>query len=109
MIDQNDKSTMISISHLAYELYQLDWKLSHGITLEREKRELLRYFNENIIEDQDNISYSEYLDSYGYGGMYYVCYEEFLQTEYLDRDYIERLLDHDEVLIDLYLQDIQMR
>jgi hypothetical protein len=88
------------IRRLCYALYKVDWEYSHMITAERKMDSLKNYF-----EDEDYIQYSEYLEEYGYDGELYVCFEEFLDAEYQDEEYMCRLLDK-ENLIAMYLKDI---
>ena len=96
----------MKISELCYELYKLDWKKTHNVTPEREARELMRGYSE-ILRDDDETSVSEYISDYGYGGELYVCYEEFLEAEYEDDDYVKYLLQGNEMLYDEYLEDIE--
>lgn len=91
------------ISHICYELYKLDWKSSHGITAEIEKLSLSEYYSN--LDLNDDISYEDYLDEFGYDGELYACFEEFCENEYLDDEYMHKLLN-DEYLIDLYDEDI---
>ena len=43
---------------------------------------------------------------FGYDGELYVCYDEFLDNEYLEEDYIKELLDN-EKLYNKYLEDLK--
>ena len=93
------------ISRLCYELYKIDWKHSHMITKEREMNSVKDYY-ENLADDDAEYTYDDYLEEFGYDGELYVCYEEFLDNEYLEEDYICGLLDNDE-LINMYRKDIK--
>ena len=95
------------ISKYAYELYKIDWKRSHEITAEVELKYIQDYYNgfEEKGEDED-YSFEEYLEEVGYGGECYVCYDEFLDNEYLDGEYMEELIK-DKKLIKLYHKDIK--
>lgn len=93
------------ISKLCYELYKVDWKHSHMITAEREMDSIKDYY-EGLVDSDTEYTYNDYLEEFGYDGELYVCYEEFLDAEYLDEDYICSLLDN-ENLIDMYRKDIK--
>lgn len=92
------------IRKLCYELYKVDWKRDHMITTDIEMDSIKDYY-EVLIEYDADYTYEEYLNEFGYEGELYVCYEEFLDTEYQDISYIRYLLDNEE-LISLYYQDI---
>lgn len=91
------------ISNLCYELYKIDWKHSHMITAEREMDSLKDYF-ETLLENND-CTYRDYIEEFGYDGELYVCYAEFCDIEYHDKEYMCSLLNNDE-LIALYFKDI---
>ena len=93
------------ISRLCYELYKVDWKHSHMITAEREMDSIKDYY-EGLVDGDTEYTYNDYLEEFGYNGELYVCYEEFLDAEYLDEDYICNLLDNRN-LIDMYRKDIK--
>lgn len=95
------------ISKYAYELYKIDWKHSYGITEDKELCYIKDYYDGLAEENADEYySYEEYIREFGYNGDCYVCYDEFLNYEYLDEKYIEELLDNTE-LIKLYRKDIK--
>lgn len=99
------------ISKLCYELYKVDWKRNHMITTDREMESIKDYYVFLMAEDDEDVNvftytYNDYLEEFGYGGELYVCYEEFLETEYLEDDYIYGLLDN-EKLIAMYYKDIK--
>ena len=93
------------ISKLCYELYKIDWKHSHMITKYREMDSIKDYY-EDLVDDDTEYTYNDYLEEFGYDGELYVCYEEFLEAEYLDEDYICSLLDN-EKLISMYRKAIK--
>lgn len=93
------------IKKLCYELYKINWKYHHMITIEREMDSIKDYY-ENLVDDDTEYTYNDYLEEFGYNGELYVCYEEFLENEYLEKDYMEELLDN-EKLIAMYLKDIK--
>lgn len=95
----------MKISELCYELYKIDWKHSHMITMEREMDLLKSYYDEQKDEEY---TYEEYIEDVGYNGELYVCYEEFCDAEYYDRQYMCKLLANDE-LIKQYYADIESK
>ena len=92
------------IKKLCYELYKLNWEYDHNITAETKASLLKDYFG-NLVDNLADYTFSDYLEEFGYDGDLYVCYEEFLDNEYLEEDYICSLLDN-ENLIAAYYQDI---
>ena len=96
------------ISKLCYDLYKVIWKQSHMITLARELDSIKKYYEflteENI--DGNLYTYDDYIEEFGYNGELYVCYEEFLKTEYLEDDFICDLLGDDK-LVAMYYKDIK--
>lgn len=94
----------MDIRELAYQLYIIDWKHEH-ITPEIEADAWKDYFED--AEDFTEYSFEDYLWDCGYGsGTLYVCYEEFLNSEYLNEDYMKELLNN-EKLFKMYLEDLE--
>jgi hypothetical protein len=73
------------------------------ITAEREMDSIKNYY-EDLVDDDTEYTYNDYLEEFGYDGELYVCYEEFLENEYRDDDYMCSLLDNEE-LIAIYHKD----
>lgn len=94
----------MEIKRLCYELYKIDWKPSHMITVEREMDAIKDYY-EGLVNDDTEYTYDDYIEEFGYDGELYVCYEEFCNTEYNNEEYMCELLDN-ERLISLYRKDI---
>lgn len=100
-------STM-TISEIAYELYKMNWvnyHVSHELQLST-YREYVLYRHECIMNDDECDSFDEWILDYGYNGFLYVCYEEFMDCEYRESEYMETLLG-DEELISLYHEDVE--
>lgn len=95
----------LDISQLCYELYKIDWKHSHMITKDIEMDSLKNYFENARYFPDGNYSYYDYLEEHGYDGELYACYDEFCETEYLNKEYIKTLLDNEELLA-VYYADI---
>ena len=96
------KKTMIS--KLCYELYKVDWK-RNNITTDIEIDNIKGYY-EGLVDNDTDYTYEDYVSEFGYGGYLYACYDEFCESEYLDKDYICGLLNDDK-LIQMYLEDIE--
>ena len=92
------------ISKLCYELYKIDWKRRH-ITADIEMGNIKDYY-EGLIDCDTDYTYEDYVFEFGYNGESYVCYEEFCEYEYLNKNYICGLLDNGK-LIQMYLKDIR--
>ncbi len=97
-----------------YEMYQLDWMLSHGYSLGNLYDKMLEYEKEmfqreDFIEDgeEKTFDFDEsdlersavqardiFLYEQGFGsGEIFACFDEFLTHEYLDVDYMKHLFD----------------
>jgi hypothetical protein len=97
----------MEITKLCYELYKLDWEQTHEITTQHKKASMIDYYKGLANGDYDEeYTYDEYINDCGYNGELYVCYDEFLDSEYLDEEYILALLNGDINLIKLYYRDI---
>lgn len=94
----------MTIRKLAYELYKIDWERNHMITADRKMDAMKNYF-EALMADETRLSYDDYLQEYGYDGELYVCYDEFIDNEYIEDDYICGLLDNPS-LINMYYKDV---
>lgn len=94
---------MLNIKKLCYELYKMEWERFH-IMYDFKMAIIKEYFKWNALQE-DKYTFTEYIDEFGFDGEVYVCYEEFLDNEYLDKDYICELLK-DKELINLYYKDI---
>ena len=100
----NNKSTSFDIKKLCYELYKNDWMREHGITHDMQQDALKNYYEE-FSACSSEYTFEDYLLDYGFAGKIYACFDEFLDNEYFEEEYMCNLLD-DTNLIDLYLRDI---
>lgn len=106
-IDYEGKGNIIR--NLCYELYIEDWKKSHNITREDEMMEMLNYFSEIEPSEykQCNFTYHDYLNGCGYrNGELYVCYDEFIDNEYQEDEYIRELLKYNKKFYNMYKEDL---
>lgn len=95
---------MKNISELAYELYKLDWKKNHMITAEIEQ-DMLKDYYEGLAEFDGSYTFDNYIEEFGYYGEIYACYDEFMDSEYIDTEYMDFLFDND-VLYKEYTEDL---
>lgn len=96
-----NKCPNFDIKKLCYELYKNDWMREHGITHEMQQ-DAIKNFYEEFSACSGEYTFEDYLRDYGFEGKIYACFDEFLDNEYSDEDYICKLLDNTN-LIDLYL------
>jgi hypothetical protein len=84
----------MNIKKVAYEKYRLDWMLSHGYTLTDLTNEL------DLLQEENNDSVSQLFADWEYGFGFnseiWVCYEEFLDNEYQDAEYMRAILSDTE-------------
>lgn len=108
-MQNNHENSTINIKELAYELYKQDWIDNH-VTPKMSLDAIKNYYEakQECIDDGYPMSYSfdEWLEIEGYCGFLYVCYDEFCETEYLDKEYMVDLLDDNKMFVDMYLADI---
>ena len=84
-----------------YELYKLDWIASHGYTLEDTAKEILALVDEGVSTEE---AFSEFeQNGYSPSGEIYACFEDFIENEYEDIEYMRQLLSED--MFKLYLRD----
>ncbi len=68
-----------------YELYKLDWMRTHNPDVVNEYKIWAEFGEDSTFE--------EWVEENGYGGELYVCFDEFMETEMQDREYILNLVD----------------
>ena len=101
----------MTIKEKAYQLYKLDWLNSHGYTMEDIIYRVMSILDENDFDFKNfNMSGNDaryvldLLEEIGFNGEIYVCYDEFIDNEYQDKDYIKTLLNNEE-LFEEYLEE----
>ena len=82
-----------------YQMYQLDWLIQHGHSLE-ELIDGIHQWRENAIENGDaqpevsiKTVFENWLEESAFGGECFACFEEFMTHEYLDISYMFSLLN----------------
>lgn len=95
----------MDIKKLCYELYKREWT-DRYISKERQYDAVKSYY-ENLVEfdDDEEYTFEDYLEDSGYGGELYAGYDEFLDCEYNEKDYMRSLLK-DRKFIEMYEKDI---
>ena len=89
----------MEITQIAYEKYKLDWMTNHGCSLSDLIFEL-----EELRLDNPNAEITELFDNfecnYGFkfGSEIWACFDEFIDNEFLDDDYMYVLLNDKEFI-----------
>ncbi|MDO4647178.1 MAG: hypothetical protein Q4B26_00910 [Eubacteriales bacterium] len=86
---------MRTIEEIAYERYKSDWLISRGYTLEDLCTEMLLFTanSERVnIETEARKEYKIWEMDRGMGGELYACFDEFLNCEYQDKEYMRTIL-----------------
>lgn len=102
-IDAEEKNNILDARNwfakeIAYELYKQDWIRTH--LTEKDWKESANTYISSLDEADYNPGFgfevADFIDDInenGFGsGQLYVCFEEFLGTEFLDQEYIRRLV-----------------
>lgn len=92
------------IRQVAYEKYQHDWMISHGVGEKAINHAVQEYVSATTEDGDSETAFSDWLFDTGFSGSLWVCYDEFLGAEYQDREYMEYLLSEDEYR--KYLADV---
>lgn len=104
--EQKGRENKMEIKELVYELYKGDWKINHGIFRQQEVNALKEYYKQ-CQETESSCTFEEWLEEFGYCGELFVCKGEFLTNEYLDKSYVRRLLNSND-LFQQYLKVMSM-
>ncbi len=97
---------------LIYGLYQLDWERQHNITVDDKVAVMKEYLEVYPPEcftaaNPPDQTFDEYFFEVGYNGSLYVCFDEFLDAEYHDEEYVSFLLkDMNPKYFTEYLKDV---
>lgn len=101
----NSEKEKEEFENKCYEMYKLNWMISHGWTLKEAFGTLANLAAETVETDPTEMSATDsestlklfddtrtaFLDEAGFCGELWVCKDEFLNTEFLDRDYMYSL------------------
>ena len=94
----------MNIKEIAYGKYKLNWMMEHGYTIE----DLFKLVGEHLTDDPDwslADAYDEWEMEDGFNGEIWCCFEEFLDYEYQDEEYMIMILDTGEY--HEYLRDME--
>lgn len=87
-----------------YELYKQDWIHEH-LSNQQIKDTIVDYF-EGLVDSSEDFMFQDYIEEYGYiNGEVYSCYDEFMDNEYHDEEYIKSLLEDYPKLLKEYQKD----
>jgi len=95
----------LDITEVAYEFYKQDWLDSHTSPESRLSTMQCYYaeLQECLEEGWDVQSFEDWVWDVGYGeGSLYVCFDEFLDCEFQEEEYMQELLGRDSKLWELY-------
>lgn len=94
--DVNDKDSILKKT--LYAMYVADWKREHAVTVDMELDNMRNYLIEVENSEGDFYDdYESYLNESGYDGasLMPACFDEFLDAEFTDKEYIKSLIDTD--------------
>lgn len=96
----------MDIKAKAYQKYQLDWMLSHGKSLDDLMDCMQGWWEDDETREwcSPKTAFADF-EKAGFDGELWACFDEFLESEYLDIPYMRRLLTAKE--FEEYLQDQQ--
>ncbi len=109
-----DRITPEQLRKTAYELYRLDWMQSHGHTVNELVREIINYAREDdewpdnvMTDDGIDEAFAVWEQDIGLGGEIWACFDEFLDAEYQDADYMTKLLKSHHDLLAAWREDVE--
>lgn len=88
----------MNIKEIAYEKYKLDWMLAHNCTIKDLIMEIQIYKDEIDSDLSLDSMFADWEFGYGFKGEIWASYNEFLETEFLDKSYMIYLLTNNEYL-----------
>ena len=83
---------MMKIKEKAYQLYKFDWLASHGYTLDDVLKKVWIIINHIDFDIAVEADLLDVFEEVGFNGEIYACFDEFIDSEYQDNKYMERLL-----------------
>lgn len=84
----------MDIKEKAYSKYQLDWMRAHGKSLD----DLVKCMTEHWKDAEESRTFTpmhafSHVEDAGFSGELWACFDEFLETEYQDKEYMSGLLN----------------
>lgn len=96
------------IKEKAYQLYKLDWLKSHGYTLDDVLKKVWTIINHIDFDIEVEADLLDAFEEVGFNGEIYACFDEFIDNEYQDNQYMKCLLGSTESDdYKAYIKDIQ--
>lgn len=93
----------IDIEDIAYEKYKLRWMMDHGKTISELIHEV-SLTQEEAMEDLP-LTFDIWETDYGFGSEIWACFDEFMESEYQDKEYMKSILTDEEYVA--YLEDLE--
>ncbi len=89
--------------HCIYDIYKTDWLYSH-ISSQMAKDNIANYYEMMDADflSPEEYSYEDYVNEFGFNYESYVSYEEFMENEYQNKEYINELLKDYPQLLEEY-------
>lgn len=100
-----DSENTSKVREAIYELYKADWIFNHS-TADNYCAVFNSYRKYIADTENDVISLCEFVEKYGFNGSIYASYDEFMDNEYCDKDFIEYIVPRDSELFKEWLRDI---
>lgn len=89
-----------------YELYKQEWIHSH-LSNQQIKDSIVDYF-EGLVDSSEEFTFRDYVEEYGFtNGEVYACYDEFMDNEYCNIEFIKPLLEDYQNLFEEYKKDLE--
>lgn len=86
----------MNILLIAYEKYRLDWMKRHNHTI----TELIRALDQmqsDLPEESVSDLFDNFDNNYGFDGELWACFDEFMETEFRDDEYMATILTPEEL------------
>ena len=88
-----------------YELYKQEWIHSH-LSNQQIKDSIVDYFE--LVDSSEEFTFQDYVEEYGFtSGKVYACYDEFMDNEYCNIEFIKPLLEDYQNLFEEYKKDLE--
>lgn len=96
--ETTERETIMDITRTAYEKYRLDWMINHGHTLTQLMKymEILNGIKCNPEESVCRL-FEDFNENGNFAGRLWKNYDEFMEAEFMDDEYMAALLTSDEL------------